>query len=194
MARARSQNSVKSFLSSRQDTFRPPYGRGTITVPRSCIIVGSTNDDHFLSDVTGNRRYWTVTVSGTLDIERLREWRDQLWGEAVAAFQAGETWWFDDESALDEEREQHFDEDPWDHPIRLYVKDKTDVTVYDVLSNAFRRKGDGITGAPPDMLSLHKSHQMRVANCLKRQGWVKSGRGSKQWKRGNSRQVHLKSV
>jgi hypothetical protein len=163
MARARSNNTVKAFLSSRTDTFRVPYGRAPITQPRSCVIVGSTNDESFLSDATGNRRYWTIEVGGTLDIDLLMEWRDQLWGEAVEAYHNKETWWFDDETALNEEREKHFDEDAWDSPIRKFVAGKPEVTTFAVLTEGLHIATSTIT----------KAHQMRVANCLKRQGWTK---------------------
>src|ERR1700730_17492579 len=103
MLRAGNQTSVKAFISQRDDTYRPPYGRTTVTQPRCSLIVGTTNEDDFLTDPTGNRRFWPVAVGDTLDIDLLKTWRDQLWAEAVVAYRAGEQWYLD--AAQEEELE-----------------------------------------------------------------------------------------
>ena len=86
--------SRKAFFSRPVDTYRPPYGARVIDTPRRCIFVGTTNDDDYLSDLTGNRRYRPVKCTA-IDIEALKSDRDQLWAEAVARFKAGEKWYLD---------------------------------------------------------------------------------------------------
>ena len=49
---------AKAFITRKTDIFRPPYGDKELPHPRQCIMVGTTNDEHFLKDDTGNRRYW----------------------------------------------------------------------------------------------------------------------------------------
>ena len=57
---------VKSFISRRDDKYRASYGITVESHPRQCVIVGTTNAENgFLRDVTGNRRFWPVAVSGT---------------------------------------------------------------------------------------------------------------------------------
>jgi predicted P-loop ATPase len=76
MFRARDQNTVKAFVSSQRDSFRPPYGRTTVEVPRSSIFVGTTNEEDFLTDDTGNRRYWVIGgCDQRFDLDRLTQWR-----------------------------------------------------------------------------------------------------------------------
>ncbi|WP_040210798.1 virulence-associated E family protein, partial [Clostridium polynesiense] len=56
---------VKSFISRTDDKFRQSYGVNVESHPRTNIIVGSTNSESgFLRDITGNRRFWPVLVSG----------------------------------------------------------------------------------------------------------------------------------
>lgn len=56
----RKDNAVKAFISSQNDHYRRPYDRRSSDNPRSCIFVGTTNMDKFLSDPTGNRRWFPV--------------------------------------------------------------------------------------------------------------------------------------
>ena len=83
---------TKAFMSRAIDHYRPSYGRRSQDFPRQCVFAGTTNADTYLGDETGNRRFWPVKV-GHIDLAGLREVRDQLWAEAVAAFKAGEKWW-----------------------------------------------------------------------------------------------------
>ena len=76
-------NHLKGLLSRTHDKARMAYDRLEREVPRQCVIVGTTNDSRYLRDLTGNRRFWPVTVTG-FDLDALRRDRDQLWAEAAA--------------------------------------------------------------------------------------------------------------
>ena len=83
---------VKSFLSRTDDKFRQAYGTVVESHPRTNIIVGSSNSESgFLRDVTGNRRFWPVNVSGK---GAHHPWEltevDQVWAEAIERYHAGE--------------------------------------------------------------------------------------------------------
>jgi predicted P-loop ATPase len=83
--------STKSFITQCEDTYRPPYGRRSVSIPRQCVFLGTTNETCFLRDRTGNRRWWPVSV-GTVDLELLRKDVEQLWAEAVHLYQSGQPW------------------------------------------------------------------------------------------------------
>ena len=53
-------NAIKAFVESRHDTRRFAYDRFAKTVPRHCTLAITVNDDHFLRDMTGNRRFWIL--------------------------------------------------------------------------------------------------------------------------------------
>ena len=83
---------IKSFISRTDDKFRKAYGVNVESNPRSNIIVGTTNSEGgFLRDITGNRRFWPVMVSGN---SILKPWDlkevDQIWAEALYRYEEGE--------------------------------------------------------------------------------------------------------
>lgn len=92
----RETNAIKSFVTTTEDRSRPAYGRYTVTQPRQFILIGTTNEQAFLSDLTGNRRWWPVPVAHC-NIAGLIGVRDQLWAEAVKA-EPNEKLWLDDAS------------------------------------------------------------------------------------------------
>lgn len=85
---------IKHFLTKRVDRFRVAYGRHVQDFPRQMVVWATTNNDTFLKDMTGNRRWWPVPVSGRgrrgapwdLDADTI----DQIWAEAVYRYRAGE--------------------------------------------------------------------------------------------------------
>ena len=87
-------NDIKGFLSRSEDLYRVPYGRRTNAFPRRCVFFGTTNDQEYLRDATGNRRFWPVDVAKiepTKDVFRQLEGEvDQIWAEAVARWRTGE--------------------------------------------------------------------------------------------------------
>lgn len=83
---------VKSFVSRTDDKYRASYGVNVESHPRQCVIVGSTNSENgFLRDITGNRRFWPVRVSGE-SIKKTWELKDidQIWAEALCVYRKGE--------------------------------------------------------------------------------------------------------
>lgn len=80
----------KSFFSTAADTFRPPYGRASITVPRRTVLFGTTEDRQYLTDHRGNRRYWPISFPKPINLKWFEEHRDELFAEALYAFEQGE--------------------------------------------------------------------------------------------------------
>jgi predicted P-loop ATPase len=106
--------SVKALISRRVDRIRLPYARTVVELPRRCVMAGTTNEEGWASDTTGNRRYWPVRV-GACDTEALARVREQIWAEARVAYQAGGQWWLDQNETLLAAQEQaaRVPEDPW---------------------------------------------------------------------------------
>lgn len=163
---------AKQFVSSAIDTYRESYGRRILDVPRQSVFIGTTNQDEYLKDDTGNRRYWPVMCT-KVDLDGLRGDRDQLWAEAVACFRAGEMWWVEREEAemFAAEQEQRYQADMWEEPIIEYL--------------AKRHIGDSVTGAHvlEKALNIDPSHwgkpeQMRVGKIMHRLRWSRRRKGS----------------
>ena len=93
MKRAKDAETIKLFVSQQYDRYRPSYGRYVRTFPRMCIFVGTTNDHDFLSDRTGNRRFFPIKVSsGDKDIWGMGAAHEfeQMMAEAVHLYRTGE--------------------------------------------------------------------------------------------------------
>ena len=73
---------------------RQAYGRRTNKYPRRCGFFGTSNEEEFLKDMTGNRRFWPVDVG--VHPEKKSVWQDlpqevdQIWAEAYTYWILGE--------------------------------------------------------------------------------------------------------
>ena len=75
---------VKAFVSASHSTVRLSYGRLPRVFLRQCVFMGTTNQDSYLVDDTGNRRWWPVRCEvEEIDTDRLKEVVHQLWAEAL---------------------------------------------------------------------------------------------------------------
>lgn len=90
----------KSFLSRQEDEYRPPYGKRMIKVPRQCVFIGTTNEDEYLKDATGGRRFWPVMCDGEFDLDGLRSTLEMLFAEALHDYRNGERTWPTQEEQL----------------------------------------------------------------------------------------------
>ena len=123
-------NAVKQFLSKRDDQYRAAYARHPVTHPRRCVFFGTSNEEEFLRDQTGNRRFWPVDVGEqdpVLDIWRdLPQMRDQLWAEAVTRYRQGESLHLtkEQEDAMEEARRFHIEDTGLAGEIRQFLDQK----------------------------------------------------------------------
>lgn len=170
----RENSAVKAYLSSAEDRFRPSYGRNTVLRRRETVFCGSTNKDDFLNDDSGSRRYWIVTVSDSIDVESIRAERDQLFAEALLAFNAGEEWHLSRE--MDRARaaasEPYRQIDPWEPALAAYLAG-------DPGAGIRPRTGPFTIGFLLEVVvglqkrDMNKNAEMRMAAALRGLGWKK---------------------
>ena len=157
-------NSIKGFLTRQIDHYRPPYGRAIVTRPRTALIVGTTNDDLFLRDQTGNRRFLPVKVLQPYDSAALAE-RELLFAEAMARREEA----LEPNDAITEEararQESVLQQDPWEEDIQNYLLDQLEqpVRIHEILSQALKIDPGRKT----------KADANRVGEILRRLGWAR---------------------
>ena len=160
---------VKQFLSASSDVYRAPYDREARHHPRHSVMVGSSNRKEILTDETGSRRFWPITIprEARINLPLLREQRDQLWAEAVALYRSGAPWWFsrEEEDALGraEDIEQYEEEDPWTPPIRAYLLTR--------LGAPSHRMEEFFDVLKLDQRDRHKANQRKIGGILTRLGF-----------------------
>ena len=137
---------VKAFITRRVDRFRPSYGRHVIEVPRQSVLFGTTNNDTYLKDETGGRRFWPIRCNGRIDLDAIKRDKNQLWAEAVSLFNAGTPWWLTDAKTIDaasEEQAERYIGDPWQTSITRLFKRKppSALTTFSLASHSIARSG-----------------------------------------------------
>lgn len=165
-------NRIKEFVSRSTDKIRPPYGRRLVAYPRQCVFIGTTNNDEYLKDQTGNRRYWPVKCEGTILMRRLERDRDQLLAEAKELYMLGEDLWIKDIKTREiaaREQQLRVETDVLQESINDFLNNN----VEDFNPQQFRilelmEKCDAVSGLKND-----RATQMRVANSLKNLGYKK---------------------
>ena len=117
---------VKQFLSKREDRYRPAYGRRAQSFPRQCVFYGSTNEQFFLRDRTGNRRFWPLPVTGVGPKDFMQitdEEIGQIWAEAYTLYQRGEKLYLNKEMEIEaiKMQQEAYEENPLTGIIQEYL-------------------------------------------------------------------------
>lgn len=162
-------STAKSFISRRYDRYRPPHGKHTISRPRQNVFAGTVNppaDGRYLKDPTGARRIWPFRCHGMIDCKGFEQVRDQLWAEAVHLFKMGMPWWLETpelEALATAEQAARLVVDAWEEPVREWVGDRNDISMWEVLEHAL--------GLAPEHWT--QPVQKRVVGILTRMGFTK---------------------
>lgn len=98
----RDVESVKDFLSRREDRGRLVWDRMTTTVKRQFILFGTTNQFQYLKDPSGARRFHPFRC-GKLDLDALARDRDQLLAEAYSEALGAPLWGHPNYNAIPQE-------------------------------------------------------------------------------------------
>lgn len=88
----RAAESIKAWITRRVEAWTPKFVEHETRFARRLLMIGTTNEQEFLADHTGERRWLPLTV-GAVDVERIRREREQLWAEGLARFEKGGVQW-----------------------------------------------------------------------------------------------------
>lgn len=161
---------LKAVITMTHDDIRLPYAHMVTRYPRRCVFAMTTNEDQYLKDNTGNRRWLPVqAVFDEANIEWLKENRDQLFAEAYSRVLAKETYWEFPQEEMEKQQSMRVLSDPRVEPILewyanlSYEKKIEGVTTreaFDALQpvNSFgERRGN----------PMNKGDQIAIASILK---------------------------
>lgn len=171
---------VKQFISSVRDSWVPKYIRGRITCERQVVFGGTTNEGLYLKDWTGNTRFWPLRceVAGEISVQRIGEWREQLFAEARARYEARERRFPSAEEyreLFEPQQSERLIEHPWQGPIVEWLDMGTfeRVTVNEVLHEACKVE------VPKMTLAM----QQDVGRIMASLGWVRRREptGARRW-------------
>ena len=180
---------VKSFISSAKDRFRASFDRRPKDYPRQVVFIGTTNEDHYLVDPTGNRRMWPVRVTRQIDLDWLKANRDQLFAEALHYVEAGERF-----HPTTKEQRELFEPQQQQRQIENAIQAAVLRYLYDEHQKVGMHGENGTLVneiSAPDLLNKlgisvdKQSHVLlrQTTAALRQAGWVRfrSSRGDRPW-------------
>jgi hypothetical protein len=192
LTKRHSVEAIKQFLATASDLYRPPFARTAILAPRHTVLCGSINPEGgsggtaaFLTDPSGSRRFWILTVPKDWIIPRAKveAMRDEIWADALADYEAGERWWF----SRDEDKEREVDarqyqvEDIWCSSVAEWIDE--------VRGGAENfTTSDALGGLGIDVGRRTAKDATRARSVLVRLGWVEKAspagfRGLRVWRK-----------
>jgi hypothetical protein len=166
---------LKKMLSTQTDRYRKPYAAATTDNPRTCIFVGTTNKSDYLSDSTGNRRYWPIKAT-KIQLDLINQDREQILAEAVYRSKTDETHWEIPMEYMDEiySKRMNIDKDdspenePWYEIVAEYVKHKDEINIMKFLTDNVNPDG----GLGMEISRVSKKERNAVGRILRSLGFV----------------------
>lgn len=144
LTKTKEQEAVKSYLTRLNDTYRKPFDKRVTEHKRQCIFIGTTNKEQFLTDKTGNRRFYPLKVNQSgYDLfdneEQIKAEILQCWAEAKSKYDAGNMKPYANR-ALMKEISQHqsnaVEDDYRDGLIEAYLENRDEVCVLELWQRA----------------------------------------------------------
>ena len=154
---------VKAQLSRQRDEARLSYGRIPTQVPRQFVFAGSSNNNKYLKDTTGNRRFWPI-ATGDIDLAGLKRDVEQLWAEAATLEAGGHS--------------IRLEKSLWESAAKVQAERQEENPFFDVLETHFADKEGRIRSTcvnellniPPERRKLHTE---QVNAAMAKLGWEK---------------------
>jgi predicted P-loop ATPase len=175
------EKKIKTIITNPVDSFRIPYMSSNSKHPRQCLFVGTTNDDEYLEDPTGGRRFYPMKC-GTILKDELIEDREQLFAESVHRYNAKEPWWIKPDRAV-EMQERRFKLDAWNDAIEKWLYQDNDNSMeplrapFKLIDVAYR----ALEISPKD---FDQRQQKRLAKVMKKLGFKSyASNGERGWVR-----------
>lgn len=117
---------IKAFIVRTHEEWIPKFREFSTKFPRRLVFIGTTNNDEFLADETGNRR-WLPLRAGTVDVPGVVRDRLQLWAEAAARFTEGGVQWSGAQELAKDVHAEHTITDPWEEAVLRWLDEPSSV-------------------------------------------------------------------
>jgi len=168
------EREIKSFITTTNDKFRASYGKRVEEHPRTCVFFGTTNEEEFLTDTTGNRRFLPIICrreqGDSPDFNQIEKLVGQYWAEALHLWKSGYVLKLSPEMTKEAERmqEEQYSNDPWEDIIEAYIENNNldEITIPELWFKALGGQGEKVA----------RYHTERIKKCLQKIGWLKGKR------------------
>lgn len=117
----REMEGIKAWISRQREEWVPKYEEFSKTFPRRLVLIGTSNQDEFLADETGNRRWLPLQVGERQDRDAIICDRDRLWAEARAVYLDQGILWQEAERLAKDEHESFMITDPWQDTLENWL-------------------------------------------------------------------------
>lgn len=100
---------LKQIITQKTIRVRRPYGTTPENLPRRASFCGTTNEDQFLSDISGNRRFLCFSIQD-IDLDKLKSVDiNQLYAQVMELYCGDFKYWFEkkDIHAIEKNNEQY---------------------------------------------------------------------------------------
>ena len=144
LTKAKEVEAVKSYITKQSDKYRRPFDKRTSEVKRQCIFIGTTNKEQFLTDKTGNRRFYPVKVRQSgyelfKNEKSIRREILQCWAEAKVKYEKNEMLPVADSAIMEEikiHQQNAVEDDYRDGIIEAYLENRHMVCIIELWQKA----------------------------------------------------------
>jgi hypothetical protein len=124
--RTREREEIKAWVTRSDEEWTPKFKEMNTEFKRRCVFFGTTNEDDFLDDPTGERRWLPLGVGKApgftgVDREGIARDRAQLWAEGAARFRKEGIAWEDAQRLAEPEHDAYRSEDTWRSAVSKWL-------------------------------------------------------------------------
>lgn len=161
--RTKEREAIKAIITRRDDEWVAKYQERSKKHPRRFVFAATTNENEFLDDPSGERRWLPFTV-GAVDVAAIARDREQLWAEGVARFKRHGVEWQSANDLARAEHEHFAIVDEWAVPVAAFLAATPGPIYAAAIFEAVLKRP--MTGAP-------QSDTRRMANVLRSLGYAR---------------------
>lgn len=178
----RDSETIKAWMTRQYEDWTPKYREFNTIFPRRLLCLGTTNQDEFLADATGNRRWLPARVGGVVDVDAIIRDRLQLWAEARELWQARADAKGKDNGVDFEEAEKlaalehdaYMMSDSWEPVIEAWLNEADPITDEKPSEREFLQVHEVLEGAlRQDAKNCKRVEEMRIGAVLRTLGYTR---------------------
>lgn len=184
----RESEAIRAWITKKHERWTPKYQEYGTTFARRLLFHGTTNNEHFLADPTGERRWLPMLVLGMVEVDRIEADRPQLWAEARERWKREGVLYAEAERLAKFEHAAFKSMDPWEGPVNRWLDNaETDGLAPRYSPRGVRAEVVMVMALGLDISRTGKRDEMRLGDVLKACGMVRDlrrqadGRPAKVW-------------